>query len=185
MLQRVEEVIMTRIMIGGKEALLATLIRDGQERSNVTLDAQLQAFLASTLGRRMARTPETALLTTLAEAYLAGQVNGSETRMLLDVGDAALILSGFFPTHAARRRVSPDYYLTMGIVSYHRLRRVDPKGGWDHIAHSFTKLVDVMLGMQASPPLDIWTAAMLADYCNVARRFLQVRGLTAWTPVRQ
>lgn len=176
---------MTRIVLGGKEALLTTLIRDGQERSDTALDTQLQSFLESTLERRMRHSPELTLLTTLAETYLAGHVNGSETRMLIDVGDSALILSGFFPTHAQRRRVSPEYYLTMGIVAYHRLRHIDPGGRWDHIAHSFTKLVDVMLGMQPAPPLDIWTAAMLANYCNVAKRFLQLRGLAAWTPVSQ
>jgi hypothetical protein len=71
---------------------------------------------------------------------------------LRDVGDKCLLLAGFFPEMARRRRVKMSYYVDLGRSAYASLSSVHHQALSElfaRLSHDFVLLVDVLHSMRA------------------------------------
>ena len=92
------------------------LINQAQVAAHLHLSENTESYLVFPL-QRFAQ--ETRLLdSVLALDFLEALPNRQKTEQLRDVGDRSLLLCGLFPGLADRRRVSLQYYSSMGQTAY-------------------------------------------------------------------
>nr|WP_246149931.1 hypothetical protein [Arenimonas fontis] len=99
-------------------ALWQELVREGESRAGLDLPEDVEAYLVFLLMRHLrdgALAGRTMALEWLQAMDLAGRARADALR---DVGDRCLIIAGWYPALAERRRVSPDYFQDIGRNAY-------------------------------------------------------------------
>ncbi len=132
-------------------ALWLDLVRESAQRAGVTLDEELESHLVFVLMRHLGDAGLGARVLALdyLEALLA---QGSQrTRALRETGDRCLLIAGLFPEQAQRRRVSPGYFLDLGITAYTAEAELVGKALaalYRHLAAAFTALVRALVELR-------------------------------------
>lgn len=104
---------------GPQLVLWQELVRDGEQQAGVELGESVQSYLVFVLMRYLrdgALAAHVLALDWLAAAEQSGHVRADALR---DVGDRCLLIAGRYPRLAERRRVSADYFATLGSGAYH------------------------------------------------------------------
>jgi hypothetical protein len=99
-------------------ALWQDLVVQGETKAGIRLSETTESYLVFLL---MQHLRDGALAgRTLALEWLAAleRVGTARAEQLREVGDRSLLIAGFYPGLAARRRVTPEYYLRMGQRAY-------------------------------------------------------------------
>lgn len=109
---------MSTLHSGTAAELWHHLLRDAESRSHVPLDEQQESYLLFVLLRHQNDADLLARIQALE--WLRAQENVGQLRAdaLRDVGDRCLLVAGLFPQLAQRRRVSVDYFVTLGRSAY-------------------------------------------------------------------
>jgi hypothetical protein len=162
-------------------ALWHDLVREGEQRAQAPLDEPSECFLVFTLMRHLgnAGLAEPAM----ALAYLqAFQQSGRPRSLALqDVGERCLLIAGFYPDLAQRRRVSLRYYLELGQGAFVQLAneaRSAMGDLYDAVARQFARLVRVLSELRALSgewqglkPLDLHALSLQAGLDAQAAAF--------------
>lgn len=157
-----------KVLVGTEEEVVLQAVMEGEHRSKQSLEEELRAFLVFALLRLM---PSSRGFVDNLTFYLTSAWGRVPQPLLWrNVGDSALVLAGFFPRHANRCNVDPAYYIAMGQQAYLHMSMYDADWNWKLASKSFSKLVDVLLGIPPEAPLDDWSAVALAKYSAMARR---------------
>lgn len=169
------------------EALWQSAIEAACRESGQRLDESLEAYLLFLL-LRFSRRPEL-LRTLMAKEYLEGLQLGGRLRdeRLRDVGDQCLLLAGLFPGMAARRRVTPTYFVDLGRTAYGelaaRLKR-SLAALYRDLALGFVALMDVLhalrgsAALEALSPLEQWALWSHAGSRSAHRALLEGKQAT-------
>lgn len=108
----------SRLEQGTALALWQELVVHGEAKAGVRLSETTESYLVFLL---MQHLRDGALAgRTLALEWLAAleRVGTARAEQLREVGDRSLLIAGFYPGLAERRRVTPEYYLRMGQRAY-------------------------------------------------------------------
>ena len=104
---------------GPQLVLWQDLVHDGEQRAGLELGESVQSYLVFVLMRYLrdgALAAHVLALDWLAASEHTGRVRADALR---DVGDRCLLIAGRFPELAERRRVSADYFASLGCGAYH------------------------------------------------------------------
>jgi hypothetical protein len=132
---------------GPQLALWQELVRDGEQHAGVELGESVQSYLVFVLMRYLRDGALAAHV--LALDWLAAAQHTGHTRAdaLRDVGDRCLLIAGRYPGLAARRRVSADYFATLGCGAYHGVAETARNGYaalFAELARAFDAMVRVL-----------------------------------------
>ena len=155
---------------GPQLALWHDLVRDGEHHAGVDLGEGVQSYLVFVLMRYLrdhALAAHVLALDWLAAGEQSGRVRADALR---DVGDRCLLIAGRFPALAQRRRVSADYFATLGCGAYHGVAETTRAGEaalFTELARAFGTMVRVLGALPRSDaiPLPAWAGA-----CDAAGR---------------
>lgn len=103
---------------GGAVAVWHELVREGEARAAVRLPELAEAYLVFLLMRHLrdgSLAARTMALDWLQALELDGRVRSDALR---DVGDRCLLIAGWYPRLAERRRVTPGYFEAIGRSAY-------------------------------------------------------------------
>ena len=111
------------------EAFFHDQVHDAISHQNVKVSIHTEYYLVrllSDFSRFEAECSEKNLQTPLAILYLESLQSSrfKAARLLKQIGDLALYLSGFFSESLSRKSVDLDYYIAMGGNAYHRLHHL-------------------------------------------------------------
>lgn len=104
---------------GPQLALWQDLVRDGEQQAGLHLGESVQSYLVFVLMRYLhdgALAAHVLALDWIAASEHTGNVRADALR---DVGDRCLLIAGRYPGLAERRRVSSDYFASLGCGAYH------------------------------------------------------------------
>ena len=104
---------------GPQLALWQDLVRDGEQHAGVALGESVQSYLVFVLMRYLRDSALAAHVLALDWLTAAEHTGRARADALRDVGDRCLLIAGRFPALAARRRVSADYFATLGCGAYY------------------------------------------------------------------
>ena len=133
-------------------ALWQDLVRDGEEQAGVRLGESVESYLVFVLMRYLrdsALGAHVLALDWLQAAEHSGRVRADALR---DVGDRCLLIAGRYPGLAQRRRVSVDYYATLGCGAYHGVAESARDGYaelFSELARAFRAMVRVLGALPA------------------------------------
>jgi hypothetical protein len=142
---------MREILTGVDTGLWHALVRDGEQQAHEQLGEDAESYLVFTLMRHHRDTPlahRTMALEMLAALQNTGRQREGELR---DVGDRCLLLAGFYPELAHRRRVSLAYFIELGRTAYGQLgddTRAALRKLYEQLARDFDRLVRVLLAVR-------------------------------------
>jgi hypothetical protein len=126
------------------------LVQEGGARRGTRLDQELESYLVFVLMRHL-RDEQLAgrvLALELLEAMAQGARRLEDLR---DVGDRCLIVAGLFPGQAERRRVSGDYFVSLGQCAY-RAAAEQARAAYallfERLAEAYEALVAVLAGVR-------------------------------------
>jgi len=123
------------------------LVNEAQEASTVALSEDLESYLVFLL-MRFAENPDVGS-SIIATDFLEN-INGSgeqRRKVIRDVGDKCLLISGLFPGRAKRRMVRVSYFVDMGQSAYSVLASSNEHEIatlFEDLCHSFVNLMDVL-----------------------------------------
>lgn len=157
---------------GPATALWQELVREGEQRAGAALDEDSESWLVFTLMRHLgnAGLAEPAM----ALGYLDALQRSGRLRSLAlqDVGERCLLIAGFYPELAERRRVTLDYYITLGQGAFRQLAdeaRQAMAELYAGLARQFARLVRVLVELRTLSgewrglkPLDLHSLAVAA-----------------------
>ena len=132
-------------------ALWHELVREGEQRAGRTLGEERESYLVMTLMRHLGDAPlaHRVMAFELLEALQqSGRVRQQELR---DVGDRCLLIAGFYPELAERRRVQLAYFMDLGRGAYARLAQdlsAALKALFEELSRGFAELVRVLLELR-------------------------------------
>jgi hypothetical protein len=136
--------------------LWQTLVQEACERTGRRLDESSESYLVFVLLRYQADH----LLLSHAQGMdwlqameLAGR---ARTDALRDVGDRCLLVAGLFPGLAERRRVSVDYFISIGRSAYQGVAdatRQTYAELYEQLARGYRELVRTLNAMRTLPSL--------------------------------
>jgi hypothetical protein len=135
---------------GPQLALWQELVLDGEQQAGVDLGESVQSYLVFVLMRYLrdgALAAHVLALDWLAAAEQRGRLRADALR---DVGDRCLLIAGRFPAQAARRRVSADYFATLGCGAYQGVAEAARDGYaqlFAMLARAFGDMVRVLSAM--------------------------------------
>lgn len=116
---------------------------------DLRLQETTEYYLVNLLAENTAaRVDDEPLALKLAQAGLAEPPE--RARLLREIGDTALVTSGFFAESLTRRMVSVEYYIDLGGSAYRQLARAGRyvselfRGVYAELASHFPRLVDVL-----------------------------------------
>lgn len=142
---------MAEILTGDGTNLWHDLVREGEQRSRERLDEDAESYLVFTLMRHHRDAPlahRTMALELLDALHCSGRRREGELR---DVGDRCLLLAGFYPELAQRRRVDLRYFIQLGRGAYAQLAdemRAALARLYAHLAQDFDRLVRVLMAVR-------------------------------------
>lgn len=112
---------MSNILQGDATGLWRDLVLEGEARSATSLEEEVEAYLVFVLMRYVG--DATLLRRTMALELLEAMQGEGRHREeeLRDVGDRCLLIAGWFPRLATRRRVGPRYFADLGRGAYGHL----------------------------------------------------------------
>lgn len=127
------------------------LVCDACQSCNINLPEDIEHYLVLTLDRFTKNSKIAS--SKIGEEYLQGcQLSlGEKERALREIGDKCLILCGFFPGLAERRRVRIHYFVKMGQRAYQHLSsstRTSESKLYAGLAKEFVSLMDVLQSMR-------------------------------------
>lgn len=165
---------MTMIRQGAAAALWQDALREAETRSATPLDETQESYLVFVLLRHQ-NDPEL-LARVQALDWLHAQECAGRTRAdaLRDVGDRCLLIAGLYPALAQRRRVSVDYFTTLGRGAYRDVAEACRNAYADlfaQLAARYDALVQVLRGLRDGP-LPVARAAAFAPVPSPAGRQL-------------
>lgn len=162
------------------------LVREGEHRARARLDEESESYLVFTLMRHHRDAPlahRTMALELLEALQRDGRLREQDLR---DVGDRCLLIAGFYPELARRRRVPLSYFVELGQGAYRQLSeelRAALAGLYRQLARGFGELVRVLLevrrisgdwhGLDAFAQHELALVAPAAPAANDARVLLQ------------
>ena len=132
-------------------ALWHELVREGEQRAGRALGEERESYLVMTLMRHLGDAPlaHRVMAFELLEALQAsGRARQQELR---DVGDRCLLISGFYPELAERRRVQLTYFMDLGRGAYARLAQemsAALKELFEELSRGFAELVRVLFELR-------------------------------------
>jgi len=104
---------------GPQLALWQELVHDGERRAGLELGESVQSYLVFVLMRYL-RDGTLAAHVLALDWFAAAEQRGARRRkQLAEVGAACLRIAGGFPAQARGRRVSPEYFATLGCGAYY------------------------------------------------------------------
>lgn len=119
---------------GGAVAVWQDLVREGERRAEVALPELAEAYLVFLLMRHL-RDGSLAARTMALEWLHALELGGRpRADALRDVGDRCLLIAGWYPRLAERRRVSRGYFEAIGRSAYADAADVARRGEADLFA---------------------------------------------------
>jgi hypothetical protein len=144
-------------------SLWQDLVRDGEQHAGVRLGESVESYLVFVLMRYLrdsALGAHVLALDWLQAAEHSGRVRADALR---DVGDRCLLIAGRYPGLAQRRRVSRDYFATLGCGAYHGVAESARDGYaqlFAELACAFGAMVRVLAALPAdgSPAAPAWAA---------------------------
>lgn len=154
---------MATIQQGAAAALWQAAVREAETRSATPLDETQESYLVFVLLRHQ-NDPEL-LARVQALEWLRAQECTGRTRAdaLRDVGDRCLLIAGLYPALAQRRRVSVDYFTTLGRGAYRDVAEACRNAYADlfaQLAAHYDALVQVLRGLRDGPlPMALPAAA--------------------------
>lgn len=145
---------MNAVRHGTAAELWQGLLREAEARSQVALDEMQESYLVFVLLRHQ-NDPDL-LARVQALDWLRAQECAGRHRSdsLRDVGDRCLLIAGLFPAQAGRRRVSVDYFLTLGRSAYRDVADACRNAYAElfaHLAAHYEGLVAVLRGIREAP----------------------------------
>lgn len=95
-----------------------SLIMEAQAQININLQTDTESYLVFLLMRSSESTHW--LDTSIGMDFMQAMQHSGQTQktMLIDVGDKGLLVSGFFPELALKRRVDLNYFTQIGQMAY-------------------------------------------------------------------
>lgn len=157
------------------------LVREGESRCGATLDEDAESYLVFTLMRHDRDAPLAHRVMALELLRAFEQGGRLREQDLRDVGDRCLLIAGLYPELAARRRVSVDYFISLGQVAYDDLAqrsRLALAELYGQLVRLFARLVRVLLEVRriahsghALDPLARHALALAAGADVAAREF--------------
>lgn len=142
---------MGEIVTGVDTQLWHELVREGEQQAREHLDEDAESYLVFTLMRHHRDAPlahRTMALELLEALQRGGRRREEELR---DVGDRCLLLAGFYPELAQRRRVDLGYFIQLGRGAYAQLGdelRAALARLYARLAQDFDRLVRVLLAVR-------------------------------------
>jgi len=138
---------MSTILQGDATGLWRDLVQEGEARSATRLEEEVEAYLVFVLMRYAS--DATLLRRTMALELLEALQASGRQRMdeLRDVGDRCLLIAGWFPRLATRRRVGPRYFAELGRGAYGQLAEAARQAYaelFDKLAQAFDPMVSVL-----------------------------------------
>ncbi len=145
---------MTTIRQGAAAALWQSAVREAEARSATPLDETQESYLVFVLLRHQ-NDPDL-LARVQALEWLRAQECSGRTRAdaLRDVGDRCLLIAGLYPALAQRRRVSVDYFTTLGRGAYRDVAEACRNAYAElfaQLAAHYDALVQVLRGLREGP----------------------------------
>ncbi|WP_233841805.1 hypothetical protein [Dyella sp. 2HG41-7] len=128
-----------------------SLVQQAYERTGVRLDESSESYLVFVLLRYQADTTllaRTQGIDWMESLALAGSARADALR---DVGDRCLLVAGLFPGQIERRRVSVDYFITIGRNAYQGvadLTRQAYAAMYAQLAYHYGELVSTLLAVR-------------------------------------
>jgi len=100
------------------------LVTTATQNQNIAIQQETEFYLVTLLtqfmqGDSLKQSEEDPLAIQLHKAMEANKIE--QIRVLKDLGDFSLYISGFFPDSLKRKLIDIDYYMAMGGIAYHRL----------------------------------------------------------------
>jgi hypothetical protein len=151
---------------GPQLALWHDLVRDGEQHAGVELGESVQSYLVFVLMRYLRDSALAGHVLALDWLAAAEQTGRARADALRDVGDRCLLVAGRFPGLAERRRVSADYFATLGSGAYLGVAESATAGHaalFAELAGAFRRMVRVLgaLPRQGDPVLSLaWADAL-------------------------
>lgn len=141
---------------GSQEALWQSLVAESEQHTGIRLDEELEAYLVFVLMRHARDATLLARVMALELFRACGELGRRRLEELRDVGDRCLLLSGWYPAQALRRRVARDYFVRLGRSAY--LAAAENASAaygelFSRLAVGFARLVRVLAGVRQSQSL--------------------------------
>jgi hypothetical protein len=142
---------MGEIVTGIDTQLWHELVREGEQRARQRLGEDAESYLVFTLMRHHRDAPlahRTMALELLEALQHRGRRREDDLR---DVGDRCLLLAGFYPELARRRRVDLAYFIELGRGAYAQLGdelRAALAKLYARLAQDFDRMVQVLLAVR-------------------------------------
>jgi hypothetical protein len=156
---------MASMALGRQAELWQALIVESATRRQLVLDEYEESYLGFVLMRHMRDASLAGRV--MALDWLQAEASQGTVRSdaLRDVGDRCLLIAGLFPQLAARRRVSPDYFVAVGRDAYAGVALATRAGYAElfaQLARAFGRLVDVLAAMRTEARMwpGAWPAHM-------------------------
>ena len=156
---------------GPQLALWHELVRDGEQHAGVALGESVQSYVVFVLMRYLRDSALAAHVLALDWLAAAEHTGRARADALRDVGDRCLLIAGRYPDLATRRRVSADYFATLGCGAYQGVAETARDGHaalYAELARAFGAMVRVLGALpqrDAIAPLPAW-----ADTCVASTR---------------
>lgn len=155
---------MNTIRQGNGAGLWHDLICEGEQRRHLALGEELQSYLVFALMRHVGDAALTGRV--MALEWLQAHERPLMPNRLRDVGDRCLLIVGLFPRLALRRRVSNDYFVSLGRGAYAQAGCRAPRceqSLFEHLSEAFHSLVAVLSAVRLeaiNEPLPVPLEAM-------------------------
>ena len=148
---------------GPQLALWQDLVHNGEQRAGLHLGESVQSYLVFVLMRYLRDGALAAHV--LALDWMAASEHTGTTRAdaLRDVGDRCLLIAGRYPGLAERRRVSADYFASLGCGAYHGVAE-SARDGYSALFAELARAFHAMVRVLASLPRQGATALPIIRY---------------------
>jgi hypothetical protein len=151
----------SELQTGSQEALWQSLVLESEKTTGIRLDEELEAYLVFVLMRHARDAALLARVMALELLHACQRLGRQRLDELRDVGDRCLLLSGWYPVQAERRRVARDYFERLGRSAYlAAAEQATAAYGalFGRLAAGFASLAQVLAGTRRRAPatLRLW-----------------------------
>lgn len=129
-------------------------VTDALRARQVDAAEPTEFYLVNLLSEYAQKTPLDDEPLALKMAQATGAAPEARARVLKEVGDTSLYVSGFFADSLARRLIDVEYYISIGGSAYAQLAGHNLAGAfrevYDELADKFARFVDVLQEVRAN-----------------------------------